>query len=84
VYPVSFAHYLRGEVYTNMGNYAQSIREYTKAIAIYPQNKDAFVNRGLVYLIVGKINQGYADLKYAADMGHSVAQMVLKDRDVKW
>ena len=84
VYPRSFIHYLKGEVYTNMGNYQQSIQEYSKAIAIYPLNKDAYVNRGLLYLIEGKLNAGYADLRNAANKGHSVAKLVLRQRNVFW
>ena len=84
VYPQSFCHYLKGEVYTNMGAHDRAITEYDKAIALYPQNRDAFVNRGLLYLLKGDLSQGYSDLRYAADKGHSVARMVLSEHNVPW
>ena len=84
VYPQSFCHYLKGEVYFNMAEYRLSIQEYTKAIALYPLNKDAFVNRGLMFLREGKLSEGYSDLKYAANQGHSIAQEVLKFYRVTW
>ena len=35
-------------------------------------------------MLKGKLSRGYSDLRYAADKGHTVAQMVLTEHNVAW
>ena len=54
-------YYQRGKDKASVGNYAQAIKEFTKAIKINPQFADAYYHRGLAYSAMKNFDQAIAD-----------------------
>lgn len=62
-----YEHLLRsGNVLRESQNYHLAIVEFCRAIALAPQNYDAFVNRGLVYQDLGEWQRALDDFETAA------------------
>jgi Tfp pilus assembly protein PilF len=58
---VSMGYYNRGNEYFRLQNAEQAISDYTSAIEIYPEYKEAYYNRGLTYYLAGNNASAIAD-----------------------
>ncbi|HQI25085.1 MAG TPA: tetratricopeptide repeat protein, partial [Smithella sp.] len=67
-----------GFAYDQLGQHQQAITEYSKAIALKPDNARAYNNRGADYLSLGNHQYGCLDAKKACELGncklHKIAE----------
>ncbi len=59
---------LLGSAYFKQNKLEQAIQEYTRAIKLHPDDIASLVNRGEIYLRIGKFWEASQDLKRAADL----------------
>ena len=59
------------------GNHEDAVRALTMAIALDPQAKQAYYNRGLSYKHVDRVKDALEDLQAAARLGHQKARELL-------
>lgn len=64
-----FIHFDLGNLYTVSNNPVEAIDNYTKAIESYPAMGDAYLNRGLVQIMVKETEKGCIDLSKAGELG---------------
>ena len=65
-------YFFRGCDYFQLGNYDAAIEDYTKALAINPNNKDAYFNRSQTYHKMNKPNEALDDALHAQRLGYQV------------
>lgn len=70
--------YCYGSFCARMQDYDRAIELLTKAISVNPQLADAYYNRGLVALAIGKVQQAKADFSKAGEMGLYSAYSLMK------
>lgn len=73
-----YATYNQGYLHALQGNYELAIESYSRAIELKPDLGQAYYNRGLAYLQLGKRQQGEADLSKAGELGILPSYNVLK------
>ena len=61
-----------------MNNLDAALNDLNRAIELYPSFAEAYYNRGLIYLRMGKTRLGIQDLSKAGELGLAVAYSVLK------
>jgi len=67
---VLIAYYYRGGAFSKEGKYQEAIDDYSNVITLnYQEYSRVYVDRGLVYLKIGKIGPALADFKKACDLG---------------
>lgn len=64
-----FIHFDLGNLFTASNNPVEAIANYTKAIESCPTMGDAFLNRGLVQIMVKETEKGCIDLSKAGELG---------------
>ena len=69
----SDAFYNRGIVYSKRDQHQDAIRDFSKAISINPEDADSYMNRGIEKVIIGKKDDGCADIIEAANLGLVIA-----------
>ena len=62
-----------------LGDDRGAILDYTKAIAINPNNDLAYLNRGLARLNLDQKESGCLDLSKAGELGHEEAYKFIKE-----
>jgi len=67
------AHYNRGTVYSNLGNYGQAIRDFDKAIDLNPRVDWTYYNRGVAYTKLRNDRQAIRDFDKAIDLNPNFA-----------
>ena len=73
-----YAHFNKGNVYMQQGDYTSAISCYSTAIDLKPDLGEAYYNRGLMYLRMGNKTLGVADLSKAGELGILPSYNVLK------
>ncbi len=64
-YPNShLAHYNLGIEFQNKGDFSQALIHYNKSIELKPDFYDAYWNRALLLLLLGKFKQGWKDYEF--------------------
>ena len=66
---MAFAHYNKGNVLAEMGDYTSALRAYNKAIELKPDLGEAYYNRGYVYFQLGNRDKGVENLSKAGELG---------------
>jgi tetratricopeptide (TPR) repeat protein len=64
----------RGYAYAEKGEWDRAIEDYTKAIGLYPKDKDyqrsvAYGSRAAAYLAKGNKKRSFADFKKGMELG---------------
>ena len=65
-------------MYLSFNDYTAALACYTSAINIKADFGEAYFNRGMVYLQLGNIEKGVADLSKAGELGIMSSYNVLK------
>jgi tetratricopeptide (TPR) repeat protein len=68
----------RARLLFSEGKHGEAVDIYTKAIDADPQARQAYYNRGIIFLKLDNEIQGIEDLKAAACMGHKKASRLLE------
>ena len=55
------AFYWRGRLWQEKGNWDKVIKDYNAAITLNPEYAEALVDRGLVYVEIGRTEEGLRD-----------------------
>jgi tetratricopeptide (TPR) repeat protein len=63
-----YIHGILGSIYQNQKKYDLALIRYDHAIALYPDDIQALVNRGEIHLTLGNFQQAAEDLKRAIDL----------------
>ncbi len=58
-------HFNKGVEYSDEGKLDEAIAEFTKAIALNPQDRDAYYNRGIIFHDLGQYEKAIADYSEA-------------------
>ena len=66
----------QGEAKRNQLNYTEAIEHFDRAIALDPENGDAYFNRGTCYLKIGNFVPGILDLSRALELNPRIADEV--------
>ena len=66
------AYYDRGVAYGKIGDFAEAIEDYSKAIDLNPEHADAYNNRGEAWLHLRKWEKAKADLMTAKNKGADI------------
>lgn len=76
---ILFAYYNRAEALSRKGMYYEAIDDYSKVIALnYKEYSKVYVDRGLVYLRIGKNESAIADFRKACDLGNDFGCKALR------
>lgn len=67
----------KGYALYRSGNYEDAIRVFTLAIAIDPNARQAYYNRGISYKHADRVKDALSDLRTAAKLGHQKARELL-------
>jgi len=83
------AYSMRGISYFRLNDLKSSIEDFNKAIELKPNDKDVYYVRGLAYSKLDNTNQANLnaalnDFITAARLGHSMAQEMLKSKNIEW
>ena len=70
--------YDRGNMYASRKDYGRAIEDYTRAIIIDQHLAEAYYNRGMARLELGRTQEGIADLSKAGELGLYQAYSVIK------
>ncbi len=65
----AFAYYNKANILCRQKDYDAAIRHYTEAITMDNDFAEAFFNRGLTYIYIGKLKEGLQDLSRAGELG---------------
>lgn len=65
----AFAYYNKANILCQQKDYEAAIQHYTDAIRVDAEFAEAFFNRGLTYIYIGKREQGLQDLSRAGELG---------------
>lgn len=63
------AHYNKGVILLEAGDYTSAISSFNKAIQLKPDFGEAYYNRGYTYLMLGNKSAGMADLSKSGELG---------------
>lgn len=72
------AHYNKGVILAEMGDYTSALQEFNKAIELKRDFGEAYYNRGYVYLNLGNKDSAFADLSRAGQLGIVPSYNLLK------
>lgn len=72
------AYYNRANVRCSRQDFKAALVDYTAAIERNPDFAEAYYNRGLVYIYLGRNDEGVADLSKAGELGIVAAYNVIK------
>jgi tetratricopeptide (TPR) repeat protein len=72
--PTHLAFSERGFAYMELQMYGKSIKDFTDALKIEPNMRNALFGRGIAYLKTGNRRKGKKDMKRAADLGSPFAK----------
>jgi hypothetical protein len=76
---ILFAYYNRGGALAKEGKYYEAIDDYSKVITLnYQEYSKVYVDRGLVYLRIGKTESAIADFRKACDLGNDFGCKALR------
>lgn len=56
-------HYNRAAIYSDMGNYAKAVTNYSKAIDLEPDFAQAYYERGMTYEKLGQYDDALKDME---------------------
>ncbi|MCI5777244.1 MAG: tetratricopeptide repeat protein [Bacteroidales bacterium] len=73
-----FAYFNMSLVFCQRKEFEQALQQLDKAIGIYDQFAEAYFNRGIIKLYLGKEEEGVADLSRAGELGMFKAYNVIK------
>ena len=68
----------QGNHYFVLGDYVTAIDSYTEALNIDDRHRESLYNRGVVYLLLDKKEEGLADLSKAGELGLYSAYNLIK------
>jgi len=77
------AYFERGNAYFGQSFLWRAVRDYTKALDINPGLAKAYYTRGYAYMLLKDEEDGLADIKKAAEMGHEPAKVFLKANGIE-
>ena len=66
---MTYACYNKANILCSQKEFTEAIRYYTKAIEYDPDFAEAYFNRGLTYIFIGKDKEGLDDLSKAGELG---------------
>lgn len=69
--------YYRGSVYTELGQYDNSISDYNAAFEFMRDAPDLYVGRGLAYLFKGEFDMALEDFNSAIDLDNQLADVYM-------
>jgi tetratricopeptide (TPR) repeat protein len=69
-----FIHNLRGHILNTRGDYALAIRDFNKAIEVFPGYAEAYDNRGIAYNSTGNYTLAIEDFNTAIRLDAKIAQ----------
>jgi hypothetical protein len=76
---ILFAYYNRGGAFAKEGKYYEAIDDYSKVITWnYQEYSKVYVDRGLVYLRIGKTESAIADFRKACGLGNDFGCKALR------
>ena len=75
---MAIAHYNKGVLMLENGDYTSAINAFSKAIEIRPEFGEAYYNRGFAYFRLGNARSGSADLSHAGELGVVPSYSLLK------
>ena len=73
-----YAYFNKGNLFIKRHDYTSAISCFTDAVNIKPDFGEAYYNRGMMYLQLGNIEKGVADLSKAGELGIMSSYYVLK------
>lgn len=73
-----YAHFNKGNIYYEKQDFTSALACYTEAVKIKPDFGEAYYNRGMVYLQLGNMEKGVADLSKAGELGILSSYNILK------
>ncbi len=59
----------RGYAYFKLGEYGRAIEDLSEAIRLKPKERGYWANRGLIYILIGRDEEGQRDLDQAEELG---------------
>ena len=65
-------------MFVKLGDYKSAVADYSDAIKIDNAFAEAYFNRGLTYIYLGKTTEGIADLSKAGELGLYSAYNIIK------
>ncbi len=68
----------QGEHYYILGDYVTAIDSYTEALKMDDRHRESYYNRGIIYLLQDRIEEGLADLSKAGELGLYQAYNLIK------
>lgn len=74
----AIAHYNKGVLLLQNGDYTSAINAFSKAIELRPEFGEAYYNRGFAYFRLGNARSGSADLSHAGELGVVPSYSLLK------
>lgn len=75
---MAFAYYNKGVALLDAQDYTSALAAFTQAIKIMPSLGEAYYNRGYVYLKLGNLDAGTADLSKAGELGIIPSYNIIK------
>ena len=75
---MAVAHFNKGVVLAETGDYASALDEFNKALKLKPDFGEAFYNRGYTYFQLGNRAAGSSDLSKAGELGIVPSYNLLK------
>lgn len=78
-----YVYYNLGNLYCLSNNLPESIKQYDKALELFPNIAEAYYNRGLVLIYLKDKEKGCFDLSKAGELGLQDAYVVIKKYCVK-
>ncbi|MCQ2331962.1 MAG: tetratricopeptide repeat protein [Paludibacteraceae bacterium] len=74
-----FVWYNKGNMMSMQKDYVAAINFYNKAIDLEPEMGEAYFNRGLTYMLMGKIDKAISDMSKAGELGIYRAYRIIKE-----
>lgn len=72
------AYYARAHWRNTQGAYVDALSDYNQAINLVPHLAEAYYNRGLIYLKLGRIQEAQKDLSQAGELGLYSAYSIIR------
>lgn len=73
------AYHSRGLLYGKEHHkYKKAIKDFTRAIKAKPDYAEAYYNRGVTYVILDDLENSFADLKKASELGYKDADILIE------
>jgi len=71
--------FLRGKMYMDTQRYDKAIIEFNEAIALNPDDANAYFNRAIAYYLIKEDNKAWEDVHAAERLGHKIEYGIEQD-----